>query len=259
MQHLRASELVRKMKPHEMFELFTPSVLNETINISLKHGYIYFEVPKAGTTSIKTALHAAEIGNLPGPAIGAHPPNLHSPFVKPYQLSRETLLGLLRDPSIFKFSFVRNPYARLLSGYLTKMLSQEGSYIAFYRNTLGFGVSEEITFAAFVEHVCNQTPDRMDKHWRAQFYQSFAAFCDLDFVGKLENFDADAMTVSERIGIDLSHIAIAPNATGAMQKLRNYYTPEISALVADTFDVDFLQFGYEIEPSSMKSTEPQTA
>jgi hypothetical protein len=240
------------MRPDDLFDFFSTSVLNETVNISLKHRYIYFEVPKAGSVSIKTALHAAEIGSLPGPEIGGHPPTLHSPFVKPYQLSREHLLSLLRDPAIFKFSFVRDPYARLLSAYLNMMHGQEGGYIAYYRHQLCFDVSEEVSFAAFAARVCRQMPNDMDKHWRPQFYQSFAAFCDLDFVGKLETFDDDVKTVSERVGIDLSRVTkVAPHATNAVEKLARYYTPDISAMVAGTYGIDFLHFGYDATPASL--------
>jgi hypothetical protein len=248
------------MRAEEIFDFFSPSVLNETLNISLKHSYIYVEVPKAGTNSIKTALHAAEIGSLPGPKIDPHAPIFHSPLIKPYQLSREHLLSLLRDPAIFKFSFVRDPYARLLSAYLEKIRGQEGEYILYYRQPLGFSPSDEVSFEAFVERVSGQMPSAMEKHWRPQFYQSFSAFCDLDFVGRLESFHADLKTISERIGIELSRTAkVAPHSTNAAQKLRDYYTPEISAMVADTYAIDFLQFGYEANPSSMMSTGLQTA
>jgi len=230
------------------FDFFSPGVLNATVCISIKNRYIYFEVPKAGSTSIKSALHDHEVKGLAvRPDVPAHAPAIASPFVKPYQLRRGDLVALLKDPDFFKFSFVRDPYARMLSAYQDKLFHQDPATRAHFRKGLRLPADGDVSFAAAVERICSMAPRLMDKHFCPQVYQSFSAFCVLDFVGRLENFAGDMQTVAKRVGLNFGDArTVAPHATNAAAKLDENYTPEIRALVAETYAADFATFNYRI-------------
>lgn len=233
----------------DLFEFFSPGVLNATVCISIKNRYVYFEVPKAACSTIKNALHQLETDGLAArPRVTAHPLPVESPFVKPYQLKREDLLHILRSPEFFRFSFVRDPYSRLLSAYRDKILNDDEKTRRYFRNSIGAGVDDDISFTSFVGRVSRQSHKAMDKHWTPQIYQSFAHFCDLDFVGKLENFKADFGTVLMRINANVDAPTVAPHATGSAAKMREYYTSEAAARVAQIFARDFECFEYDRDP-----------
>lgn len=243
----------------DVFEFFGPQVLNETVCISLKHRYIYFEVPKAGSTSILQALHALELADLPDSVeLDYHPASITSPFVKPYQLSRDHFLALLHDPDFFKFSFVRNPYPRILSAYLDKILSPDPEIAAYHRDQLTLPLGRSVSFDEFLQGVSMQDAQAMNKHWRPQVYQSMSAFCQLDFVGKVESFETDFAYVAQRIDADLPAIGhIAPHATKARTRVSEFYDDAAIDLMQATYADDFGTFDYDAR-SKVTATEPQT-
>jgi len=231
----------------EFFNSFDLELLNATVCISFKNKYIYFEVAKSGSTSLKHMLHQVEKLGLP--RVGNIPPHalpLSSPFVKPYQLTRQQLVEIFADRSFFKFSFVRNPYVRLLSGYLDKIVHAEPEKQLILR-ALGRDKpdsSTDVSFAEFVDVIAQQPPGQRNKHWRLQRVQSFAAFCKLDFVGRLETFEKDVAHLSNELRVNLSAVKFAPHRTGAEARLEEFYTDEIAAKVFKIYQADFTTFRY---------------
>ena len=113
--------------------------VNFHTHISLVHKYVYVEVPKAGCGTMKATLGALEGARLNethaqrfldkphnGLKSGAH--------VRPYQLPSDLLEEAFAGKDFKRFTVVRNPGTRSLSGYLEKI-------------TQGLRQSEEISAA----------------------------------------------------------------------------------------------------------------
>lgn len=101
----------------------------------------------------------------------------------------------------YTFTILRCPYARLLSVYLDKFLDRTPvawKYIDLHRRTIDI---EDITFEFFVKSICKEAVRNSDIHWMPQ--TSFLVYEDYDDYFALENIPAMAVTLKEKIDLDL--------------------------------------------------------
>lgn len=147
------------------------------------------------------------------------------------------LAKALRDPAVFKFTFVRNPYSRVLSAYLDKIVRCEK------RGNAGLPAEGDVTLLEFLEAIRSHNPRKMNRHWRPQSVQvSFPA----DFIGKLERFDEDFAFVMRELGIEGVPVNTKQEErTNARDRLRDYIGLREKALIDEIYAVDFERFGYE--------------
>lgn len=229
-------------------QVFSIAEINSVIHISLKHRYVFIEMPKVASSTIKLRLMNHEALGL-GVKIGnPHPMPLESPFVKPYQLDRQTLSDIMDDPTYVKFCFVRNPFTRILSAYLDKIERGETEKRQILR-ILGHDPNDlkrEVTFLEFLKALSQMQPAQMDKHWRPQSLQSFSPYLTHGFIGKFENLDPDLKRLSNLISLDLVTQNTVHNAhkTGAADKIGTYYTEDCINLIIKVYAQDFKIFSY---------------
>jgi hypothetical protein len=133
----------------------------------------------------------------------------------------------------FKFSFVRNPWSRVISLY--RYLNQDPG----------------LSFKEFVLTVLKK------QLWRKMypFVGPQSEFvCDrdgrmlVDFVGRFESLQADFNTVCERIklpAISLPHVNKAKVSAG--NEYQDYYDSESKECVAELYRKDIESFGYRFE------------
>lgn len=219
------------------------------INISLKYKYIYVETPKAGCSTIKDTLQRMELEYpelIRSNADCLHDRN-YSPLLSPSQsCGLDRLLG---NPDYFVFCFVRNPYTRLLSAYLEKIV--QGKYaktnilIAMGENPTE--LTKEISFQEFIDVVCHQSISQMDPHWRMQYYQTFQDSINYDFIGRLENFQNDCDYVFSKIRADYAkyYRSERRHATRSEEFLNKFYSEDLKERVFDKYKQDFEYFGYD--------------
>jgi len=223
---------------------------NVAVNISLKNRYIFIEMPKVASSSIKLLLSNHEVAGLPVTVKDPHPRFFESTFVKPYNLDEETLNEIfLPSSGFFKFCFVRNPYSRTLSAYLDKIQTLP-SHRKQILKALSRGDDPDtakISFSEFADALMLQQEFQMDKHWRSQYSNALGGAVRLDFVGKLENFEDDIEFVKERldIGLKTSDFVRRPHETKANEKLLKFYTEKEIKIVKDRFAKDFEVFDYD--------------
>jgi hypothetical protein len=123
----------------------------------------------------------------------------------------------------FKFTFVRNPFEKIVSQY------------HYNRHHFGFGDS---TFKEYV------------KAWSAgqkisTFPQLNLAYIDekLNFIGRFENLQEDFNTVCDKIGIP--HIKLPHNNKTQRKHYTEYYDDETREIVAKKYARDIEYFGYK--------------
>jgi hypothetical protein len=226
-----------------------PAEFEYDIHVSLKYRYVYVETPKAGCSTIKDTLQRIEL-DYPD-LVREDLDDIHkralSPLIKPAQTCNFD--RILNNPDYFVFCFVRDPYTRLLSAYLDKIVRgfpQKVGILAAMGEDPG-QLSKEITFDEFVDVVCKQDISEMDPHWRIQYYQTFQDTIKYDFIGKLENFVNDSAVVFSKITKEYEKYFRVEqrHATSSNDLMRDYYNEKIINKVNAKYKIDFENFGYE--------------
>jgi hypothetical protein len=176
--------------------------------------FVWFVVSKAGCTSIKYIL---KNNNLDVPIFDkAFRPNKYKNY--------------------FKFGFVRNPWARIVSCYFNKVVSKEKRML-YYKECFGKD------FDYFVDFVNKRDLSTADHHIRLQ--TRLLPLAHLDYVGRLENFDNDIRHVMKILEFEKLEIP-RKNETQHLH-YSHYYTERTKQIIAQKYRDDIATFGYEFE------------
>jgi hypothetical protein len=221
--------------------------LNAAVNFELEG--VFIAVPKTGTTSVRSQI------SPPGPYLIPNP-HLNLMQVRdclyPYYLLRAfgrnrgfPSEGVMSDAEVraqagaaferfFKFSSVRNPWARAVSLYFR-----------------GEGVkpSETMSFEAFCERhlYASDTCTRPTLHRdQADWLVDETGAIAVDYVYKVEEFAASIDEIRERSGgrIRLQPLQENVNARSRSERYREVYTDRSRQLIARRFERDIDLFGY---------------
>ena len=177
----------------------------------------------------------------------------------------------------FKFTFVREPFERILSAYKDKflypriidrpILEFHGRKILknFRPNASQSALKElhDITFREFIEYLVtkgsNISTPIMDWHW--DNYVNICGMCAVhyDFIGHYENFDQDLSDFREAAGLSPKHAkffnAHASNGSDTASSMLSYYSQlpvEWIDTIGQMFRANFEMFGYSY-PGPLKS------
>ncbi|HDS05874.1 MAG TPA: hypothetical protein ENN95_02410, partial [Deltaproteobacteria bacterium] len=116
---LEAKNLILSRAPY--YKKYPPKLKIESIDkramISERFKFAYYRIPKAANSTVIATLHCCEYGEV-ADSLKMKELKTHT-YIKPSQLNRKKADVLLDD--YFKFTVVRNPYARFLSAYLNKI------------------------------------------------------------------------------------------------------------------------------------------
>lgn len=164
-------------------------------------------------------------------------------------------------------SIVRNPYARLVSGYTNKVLSllyehePSKKIIDFYN-----GGNNRVSFEEFVDYVVKQNPLSLDDHWKPQYVH-----IGENLINKTQVFKLEENTVKdylkEKTGFEYGQYKSADLKKpitiegyfgnkkfndmedllkeGKMPKWTHFYNDELKEKVYNYYKKDFELFGYE--------------
>lgn len=224
---------------------------NFNAQISLKYQYLYIECPKAGCSTIKQRLNEIECEWLGETPSSPHPPTLSSPMIKPYQLSYDQLEKVFFSGDFFRFSFVRNPYERVLSAYLDKIVRKGPQlYKLSKRHSIPLEEAEALSFSRFLNTIRSDSARDMDKHWRPQSHLTFQDKLNFSLIGKLETFESDwkiFITYLRESSLQKDAKKIVDwHATSSQKKLDSYYTASEYSDVNAIYREDFERFDYRV-------------
>lgn len=221
--------------------------------VNPERGYMYYEVPKAGCTSIKTLIHRLE--DLPDITF-APPEARRDMFVHNRdQFKMPSLLDLtdaeqehmLTSDTVFRFTAVRNPYTRIESAWRDKVRQCAPGFESFYQAIRGtvpapFTPESLIEFREFLDVIKLQDLSVCNPHWRRQTQYAFLNAMNFTTVGRLEKLDETIREFLDRAGFDTGEAgARRMNATVAAGS----YDEATAALVYELYRADFDAFGYE--------------
>lgn len=230
--------------------------LNLHAHISLVHGYVYVEVPKAGCGTMKATLGGLEAARL-GPTLAErfqanpHDRTKATPFVRPFQLPPDLLEDALTSPRFRRFTVVREPAARLLSCYLEKIrqgLPQSEVVVERLRESTGRDIpAPEITLEQFVDVVAAQPSREQDPHWRRQADHIGLGIVPYDAVIHLEDLDRSWSRIGDLIGVaDVREQFYCRTSTSAGSHMEENYTTDLLVRVHEAYARDYADLGYSI-------------
>jgi hypothetical protein len=238
--------------------------------VSLDHRYMYYEVPKAGCTSMKTLILSVEKLPNVAPFVGSHREVRRDMFIhERSQVKLPSLLDfedrtqqeILTSPDFFRFTLVRNPYTRLQSAWQDKVRLCAPRYEGLYYGLKGAlptgrNPNSIISFSEFVRWVSAEDLSTGDHHWRRQTAHLFYPAFDFNVVGHLEQFNAVVAAFYGHIGL---HGDLPPpmNESGPVTE----FDEGLAQLVYALYKSDFDAFGYPAEswPRPRNgATEPRT-
>ena len=177
------------------------------------HNFIYCAIEKIGSTFWKRIVQIL-IGyrktNNPFDIRGIE---AHAHFKTLQKVSFDQIHVLLENST--KFLFVREPYARLLSGYVDKLFSPNSLYwryigtyvIRYFRNNPtnhSIKCGHDVTFREFIDYFIDS--ERHNRHRNGHFTPSYdhCRPCQIkyDIIGKLETFRNDTLYILDKLGLE---------------------------------------------------------
>lgn len=218
-------------------------------NVSPRYRFLYVANPKVASTTILRTLQVAELSGTENKST-----------VDPHDRDASPLLKL-SDPQLdahdvcrlgnwFRFTYVRNPFTRIISAYLDKV---EGD--TWERNRLvpqlGLDPNSRISFLDFLVKVRSQRDDWRDIHWCTQSRLIQLNNISYDFIGRFESFPVSFPLLLRRLKIDVKLFATddrGRHRTGAGERLAKFLTPRAVSLIREIYEMDFSRFSYGKDP-----------
>ncbi|MDN5936600.1 MAG: sulfotransferase family protein, partial [Nitrosospira sp.] len=180
--------------------------------------------PKAAGTSINYALYGRTLGHFTAKDLRRHFPSLFA--------------------RSFVFSFVRNPWSRVLSAYrFAKAGHTESMGI---KNPSQYQVPVFQSFERFLfEWLAMQNLNQIDFVFQPQY----RFVCDeneaviVDYIGKVETLAEDARVVGDRLRKDLN-IGHANRTGDGSAYVRQFHSQDMVDLIAERYATDIALFNY---------------
>ncbi len=237
---------------HDAFEFRRRSrrvadFVNEAIHLEKRA--IFIAIPKTGTTAVRQQLQQEGQPLIRNPhlnilqvrealylflvmqALGQN----HA-FPSVLQPTDADLRGCAREmfTSFFKFSAVRNPWARAVS---------------LYHRREGVQVSRELSFPEFIRQheFASDTCEQPTRHRnQVDWLCDESGNCLVDYVYKLEEFEQAIPEIAIRTNgrIQLTPLVANQNPESRSRDYRELYTTETRQLIAQRFEKDIDTFHY---------------
>lgn len=192
---------------------------------------IFVHIQKTGGDSVCTAL--------------GKEPNCPEKHMRAAEL--RNLYGAAAWDGYFKFSFVRNPWDRLVSWWANIDSKREAFERGARLNRFqAYVLGRAKNFGEFLTDCGDEIDDIDGRKWVYRNQRDY--LCDaqgttiVDFVGRFETLTADFADAIARSGaapVPLPHVNQSPR-----RPYRDYYDADTRALVAARFERDIATFGY---------------
>jgi hypothetical protein len=208
--------------------------------ISRRHRLAYLLVPKAASTSLTAAMLL-----LNHPEVPREQAMDEEWLTEASRLHDKVLATNDSLKGYFRFTFVRNPYAR---------------FVSFYRNKIGdvtpdtlkprfakMGLSAGMDMMAVLDVVEAIPRNQLDPHIIPQCHYIFGPKGQrVEFVGRFEQIDEGMNTVRERSRAPLEIGQLNATGSSAGRDPREGLPEALRARLAQFYKEDFERFGYEM-------------
>jgi len=221
--------------------ILTENMVTTSFRCVPQLGLIYLYNPKVACTTIQYSLWAGAEAQL----------GIKSKRIQPHRRAAGPIVANILEHPIFGstelramtcFSVVRNPFLRILSGYLNKIVNQKPVWKRFAtEHGIDPAAENHITFTDFLRIIETDCDETINPHFQPQYLNLLLPFSRPNFIGRLENFAEVESFLSERGVATIERKGVATNTSA---RLHEFYTEEGEAIVARKFADDFRLFGY---------------
>lgn len=189
--------------------------------INHKHKFVFIHIPKTGGTSIESVfIDNANIEDVAGKHNMVS--DISSEFLKKY----------------FTFTFVRNPWDRMVSYYKFRIKRSFDMY------------NHGDSFKEWIRFLCSDEVQKIKAYpfnlaikSQYEFLVSKSNEISVDYIGKFENLQEDFDTICDKIGISRQEL---PYVNKTKHKYyTEHYDDETREIVANKFAKDIEYFGYK--------------
>jgi len=200
--------------------------------ISDKHRCIFIHIPRTAGSAIEEALSGRDWWFV-------------NPLTKHLTARQARLLyGKRRWCEYFSFTFVRNPWDKLVSMWESTFYWRQrrrlGTFKEFVRAVKGNPFEQH---TLHYHQILDLSPDPQLSSWD-RFMRNRLGQTRVKFVGRFESLEVDMQRVCTEIGIAMVKLPVV-NRSGHRTPYRDYYDDETIKIVADRFATDIKLFGYE--------------
>lgn len=222
--------------------------IDRRVAVSLTWGFTYVRIPKAANTTVIQTLmrYCPEDEARARRSDDGDPAKRY--FRRLSSLSRAEARQVRTNH--FTFTFVRNPFHRILSAYLNKLVhgSATGPQTPeSFRRRIRAKDDGELSFRGFCRYLAEGGVNE-DCHWLPQSRLVEVVGVDrLDHIGRVEALAMDLHAVLTRIhGTDTARTIdyAGPPPTHAASRCATHYDDECVDIVRTLYAKDFDSFGY---------------
>lgn len=210
--------------------------------ISVKHKFIFIHIPKcAGTSVYKALMPKQDWHNINNTEHGGWDDKnkIHKQHATALQ-TKEFYCSNFND--YFSFTFVRNPWSKMVSDYLwmtnldesSNGYRRKGAFLEYLNNENDFDLEnlKKETFYRY-DHILPQTDFVLNNKGERM----------VDFIGKFENLQEDFNVICDKIGIPRQQL---PHTNKSQHKhYTEYYNNQTREIVAEKYAKDIEYFGHE--------------
>lgn len=193
--------------------------------LSDEQNVIFLHIPKTGGTTIRKLFHLDKF-------VDENPKSIPSPQHLTCELLR-IFLGSKRYNNYYKFTFIRNPWGRLLSDFFWRKDRKGIREIGSFEDYVDFA-KLKVRYRSFYE-----------EPFLDHFIPQVDYTIDADDVFRFEAFEQGVRVLEQKLGIELGSIDKKP--IKASDKYWEFYNKRTKAIVAEVYAEDIEMFGYEFE------------
>lgn len=234
---------------------------HDRIDLVFEPKLIYLQNPKVASTAIRRVL--AEISGKKNTLLLRHKKGVYGNPPRMQHVGLKSFYQLACDPQTLVFSFVRNPYDRLISAWANKFAQYAlvpSSYFGVWRPvvdtylnaraeidpSLPSGPNAYLSFPQFVRYACATASTFVEKHIYLQTQIVGVPGLTPGLIGKYESFQLDLEKLYDHINLpaELRQRLFTRVNRSVRTRCKEYFTQDLADQVYRAYESDFDAFHY---------------